>query len=307
MNKLRKLRGQVQFKRLFTSKSHQTWSIEHPLYRHKEVDQNVFFIQEKYFEFSWNLANIFFIRGQDRDLLIDTGVGIHSLPAFLKSSGLRTELEKPLDVVLTHLHFDHSGGAHQFQQVNIHSLEAYYLQHGDKFMTASWITPEEVVPKPKGWKAQDYNTKPANINCIQGGHTFHLGDRMFEVLHIPGHSPGSIALHDADNGVLATGDTIYQTSHGLIDWYPGSNSTKMLNSVKLLLELAKDKTVNTVLTGHNDVIDSAVMVKQGEQYVAEHGWRRKILKGLSRGRANLVLKGNSIMRLPEVFRESISN
>ena len=75
----------------------------------------------------------------------------------------------------------------------------------------------------------------------------------------------------------------------------------------MLLELAKDKTVNTVLTGHNDVIDCATMVKHGEQYIAEHGWGRKIRKGLSRGRANIVLKGNAVMKLPEMFRESISN
>ena len=36
------------------------------------------------------------------------------------------------------------------------------------------------------------------------------------VTMVPGHSPGSIALHDRDNGVLVTGDTLYQTSHGLI-------------------------------------------------------------------------------------------
>ena len=293
--------------RSFSSAVPSAWSIKHPLYKHREVDQNVFFIQEKYFEFSWNLANIFFVRGQDKDLLIDTGVGIHSLPAFLKSSGLRTEIEKPLDVVLTHLHFDHTGGAHQFPLVHIHSLEADYIRNGDKFMTASWITPQEVVPKPEGWKAQDYSVKPANVRSIEDGHEFHLGERTFKVLHIPGHSPGSIALHDVNNGVLATGDTVYQTSHGLIDWYPGSNSTKMLDSVKMLLELAKDKTVNTVLTGHNDVIDCATMVKHGEQYIAEHGWGRKIRKGLSRGRANIVLKGNSVMKLPEMFRESISN
>ena len=283
------------------------WNIRHPLYRYKEVDQNVFFIQEKYFEFSWNLANIFFVRGRDRDLLIDTGVGIHSLPGFLRSAGLRAEPEKPLDVALTHLHFDHTGGAHQFPLVHIHALEADYISQGDKFMTASWITPEEVVPKPSGWSAQDYSTKAANVEPFEDGKIFDLGDRKFVVLHVPGHSPGSVALHDQENGVLATGDTLYQTSHGLIDWYPGSNTTTMVNSVKKLLELAKDKSINTVLTGHNNVIDCATMVKQGEDYVAGYGWRRRIRKGFSRARANIVLKANSKLNLPEIFRESISN
>jgi len=293
--------------RLFSSAAQSTLSTPHPLYRCREVDRKVFFIQEKYFQFSWNLANIFFVQGLDRDLLVDTGVGIHSLPAFLRYSGLRAEIEKPLDVVLTHLHFDHSGGAHQFPQVHIHCLEAEYVRHGDKYMTASWISPKEVVPKPQDWKAEEYSVKPANVKSIEDDHEFDLGDRVFKVIHTPGHSPGSIALHDETNGVLATGDTLYETDHGLIDWYPGSNSVKMVDSVKRLLELAKLDTINTVLPGHNDVIDSATMVRQGEQYIVQHGWRRRIRKGLSRMRANVILKGNSIVKLPEAFKEVISN
>ena len=38
------------------------WNTSHALFKHKEVSKNVFFIQEKYFEFSWNLANIFYIK-----------------------------------------------------------------------------------------------------------------------------------------------------------------------------------------------------------------------------------------------------
>jgi glyoxylase-like metal-dependent hydrolase (beta-lactamase superfamily II) len=53
------------------------------------------------------------------DLLIDTGVGLFSLSAYLTASGLRADPDKPLKVVLTHLHFDHTGGAHQFQQVGM--------------------------------------------------------------------------------------------------------------------------------------------------------------------------------------------
>ena len=60
---------------------------------------------------------------------------------------------------------------------------------------------------------------------------YQLGDRKVEVLHLPGHSPGSLvggslinssyllqALFDSENGILATGDTLYPTTHGLIDW-----------------------------------------------------------------------------------------
>ena len=39
---------------------------------------------------------------------------------------------------------------------------------------------------------------------------------MMSVILATGHSPGSIAVHDKDNGILVTGDTLYQTDHGLI-------------------------------------------------------------------------------------------
>ena len=126
------------------------------------------------------------ISGGDRDLLVDTGVGVHSLRKFLESSGLRPEPEKPLEVVLTHCHFDHSGGAHQFARVFCHQAEARYVREGDKFMTASWISPEELTPKPRGWKAAEYSVRPANVCGIDENTSFNLGDRTFHVLHLPG-------------------------------------------------------------------------------------------------------------------------
>ena len=247
------------------------------------------------------------MRGLDRDLLIDTGVGVHSLPAFLKFSGLRKEPKKPLSVILTHLHFDHSGGAHQFPLVHIHQQEEEYVSSGDSYMTASWVTSEEIVPKPKGWKARDYSVKPANVKGVEEGHIFNLGDRDFQVLHLPGHSPGSIALHDQDAGVLATGDTLYQTSHGLIDWYPGSCSLEMKKSVERLVCLAKEGRVGTVLPGHNNVIESKEMVEIGEHHMEKCDWKRQIRKRMSRLRAMMILKGNTMINMPEIMRQAISN
>ena len=74
--------------------------------------------------------------------------------------------------------------------------EAKCVSEGDKYMTASWITPDEVAPKPKQWDAKNYCVKPSNVMSLDDGHVFDLGDRKFDVIHIPGHSPGSIALHD---------------------------------------------------------------------------------------------------------------
>ena len=54
----------------------------HPLFNQWHLAPNVWRIEEKYFD-SWNLANIYFVKGTDADLLVDTGIGVHYLPSYL--------------------------------------------------------------------------------------------------------------------------------------------------------------------------------------------------------------------------------
>jgi len=279
----------------------------HPLFSCKEVAKNVFFIQEKYF-ISWNLANIFFIKGSKRDLLVDTGVGIYSLPAYLTSAQLRSDPSKPLDVVLTHAHFDHSGGGHQFEKVHVHHSEAQSVKTGDRLMTASWVSGREVLPKPsQDWDPREYRVRPMNVEPINDRHEFDLGDRLVSVLHLPGHSPGSLALLD-NHGTLVTGDSLYETDHGLIDWYPGSSCSKMKESVERLLHLCEDRSkVETILPGHNQVLTREEGVRAANFYLDAYSTPRTMRKGLSRMRASCILRCNQTLPLPEFCRELLSN
>ena len=77
------------------------------------------------------------------------------------ASGIKKNLfqDKPLDVVLTHTHFDHSGGLHQFDgrelqgvtTLHVHRSEANVVTSGNKNnrKTAAWVTSDEVRPKPR--------------------------------------------------------------------------------------------------------------------------------------------------------------
>ena len=56
------------------------------------------------------------------------GTGIHDLPRFLRHSGLIQQGKRPLTVVLTHCHFDHSGGVHQFMGKSVLLLKQYSLR-----------------------------------------------------------------------------------------------------------------------------------------------------------------------------------
>ena len=177
----------------------------HPLFFLREIRPGVFLIGEKFFH-SWNLANIFFIKGTNSNALIDTGkssslmpcfpnefktfsgTGIHDLPRFLRWSGLLDH--KHLHVILTHTHFDHSGGLHQFlapqTSIHVHEQEKSFVTSNIGFdMTCAWVTDDEVMPKPsKDWKGKKYEVKrisPDDISPLQNGDVFHLGNRKLEV------------------------------------------------------------------------------------------------------------------------------
>ena len=78
---------------------------------------------------SWNLS-----REKENDSFVTFAVQSESpqLPPFLSSSGLRPNVEKPLSVLITHMHFDHSGGAHQFEEV---PLALFSISSGSIFFS----------------------------------------------------------------------------------------------------------------------------------------------------------------------------
>ncbi|CAJ0922597.1 unnamed protein product [Ranitomeya imitator] len=100
------------------------------------------------------------------DLVIDTGLGLRSLPEYLSAAGLLPHGtdggsgRRPLMAVATHVHFDHAGGLHQFEQVAVHRDEAEALIRGDNFETVTWLSDSEVVKPPTpGWSASQYKCR----------------------------------------------------------------------------------------------------------------------------------------------------
>ena len=92
-----------------------------------KIDTDLYLCTERYYE-SWNVANLYIIQGTTMDLVIDTGIGLWNLPNFLTEKGIvggkGSDGEvKPYKAVCTHIHFDHSGGLHQFQDFAIHRDE----------------------------------------------------------------------------------------------------------------------------------------------------------------------------------------
>ena len=100
------------------------------------------------------------------------------------------------------------------------------------------------VPHP-GYDPAGYRLQGARVTRNLGdGDAVDLGDRAFTVLHLPGHSPGSIALFDEHDGRLFSGDVLYDDV--LLDTIAGADPGEYGASLRRL----RGMPVRTVRPGH---------------------------------------------------------
>lgn len=154
-------------------------------------------------------CNIWHVRGRDFDLVIDTGMGLSPLKEWVAR-----ESDRPLKAIVTHCHFDHSGSLHEFDCRLGHRAEAHILAHPDPHSvvySGDWPRIEVVSPKHHpDFRPESYRITPAPLTgYLDEGDIIDLGDCAFQVLHLPGHSPGSIALWDRTARTVFSGDAIY--------------------------------------------------------------------------------------------------
>ncbi|XP_054842726.1 acyl-coenzyme A thioesterase MBLAC2 [Eublepharis macularius] len=279
-------------------------------FAHKSLGGGIYWIQERFYE-SGNRANIWLVRGSQRDVVIDTGLGLRSLPDYLYLAGLlgpemageEEEEEKappggggrrrPLLAVATHVHFDHSGGLHQFEEVAVHSAEAPALRRGDNYETVTWLSDSEVVRQPSpGWSARQFRVRPVQpTHVLQEGDVISLGDRQLTVMHMPGHSRGSICLHDRERKILFSGDVVYDGS--MIDWLPYSRISDYVGTCQRLIELVNRGLVEKVLPGHFNTFGAERLYRLASNYISNAGVCHKVSTCAMRSLASLALRATN--------------
>ena len=152
-------------------------------------------------------CNMWHVRGRDRDLLFDSGLGHFSL-----RQHVALVRERPLLCVASHTHFDHIGCHHEFADRAVHEAEAAILAdpRNDLTLADRYATVEMFDRPPEGWRTESYRIDPAPAGRIlRDGDIVDLGDRAFEVVHTPGHSPGGIGLFERKTGIFLSGDVVY--------------------------------------------------------------------------------------------------
>ena len=126
-------------------------------------------------------------------MLIDTGMGMASL-----KDAIGHMLDKPVLAVASHTHFDHVGSHHEFDERVVHAGEADILAAptGDNTVAAGYVDETTITALPHaGYDVATYEIKAAPATrVVEGGDVIDLGNRVFKVIHMPGHSPGSMGL-----------------------------------------------------------------------------------------------------------------
>jgi glyoxylase-like metal-dependent hydrolase (beta-lactamase superfamily II) len=187
-------------------------------------------------------CNIWHVRGRDRDLLFDSGLGHFSLRQHVPLVA-----ERALTCVASHTHFDHIGCHHEFGPCAVHAAEARILAdpRNDWTLADRYATDEMFDRLPEGWNQQAYRVKPAAVGrLLEHGDVVDLGDRAFEVVHTPGHSPGGIGLLERRTEIFLSGDIVYDGP--LIDDAYHSNIPTYVETLERLRALP----VSVVHGGH---------------------------------------------------------
>jgi glyoxylase-like metal-dependent hydrolase (beta-lactamase superfamily II) len=191
---------------------------------------------------SANNANTYFINGSKK-ILIDPG-HYHLFGNVKEHLSKLSVTPQDIDLVLlTHGHPDH--------------VEAVRAFSGSRALVALHETELEFIKKtaPHYGTAMGITAFEPQILLREG--EFSMDDMTFQVIHAPGHSPGSICLYWPEEKTLITGDVLFYQGLGRTD-LPGGNGNALKESIKRLSSF----DLVHLLPGHGEIVSGAELVKK---------------------------------------------
>lgn len=239
--------------------------VEEECFSVENITNHVYLIKENFNKSMHGKCNIWLSKGTSLDVVIDTGLGIWDLVGFLKSKGLIGN--KPYMAIATHIHFDHAGGLYQFESTAIHKDEHEDMKNGNNVIMASYLRANDVTHEA-GFNAKDYRVRGvAPTKALQDNDIIDQGSHQLQVVHLPGHTKGSIALYDIQNRYLYVGDVLYDGM--LVDFVPTSSISEYTDSCRRLKEMASN--VELVFPGHERVLSGTEMGLMAQKYIEDGG------------------------------------
>lgn len=180
------------------------------------------------------LSSNCYILGDEKNkkaVIIDPGGNAEDILSIVEKEGFTVEL-----ILLTHGHMDHMAGLEEVRaatgaKVAIHEDDAPMLLSSAQNLSEYMM-------------GQKSSLAPAEIE-LKDAEKLSVGDLILEIIHTPGHTPGSISIK-VDN-IIFTGDTLFAGSIGRSD-FPGGSFEQLMASIKTKLLIQNDDVV--IYPGH---------------------------------------------------------
>ncbi len=158
-------------------------------------------------------------------------------------------------IIMTHTHLDHTGCLPEVfrdlpdTELWVHAVEGAQLEEGDE--RTVYGMPMFKVMCQGQYRLKDGDYKMKVHRKLEDGDELEIGGMAWTIIHIPGHSAGSIALYESNQKVLIPGDVVYADHDiGRYDLH-GADPARHLDSITLLSEL----DVKMLLPGHNRIMN----------------------------------------------------
>lgn len=163
-----------------------------------------------------------------RGVVVDPGGDVSAITGAINETGITVE-----QIVLTHGHFDHAGGASELREQLGVAITGPH--EADRFLL------EDLETSGPSFGVDDAKNVTPDRWLVEGD-TVAIAGRDFEVFHCPGHSPGSVVFVSPADKFALVGDVIFQGSIGRTD-FPYGDHAALIEAIKTkILPLGDDIT-----------------------------------------------------------------
>jgi glyoxylase-like metal-dependent hydrolase (beta-lactamase superfamily II) len=212
-------------------------------------------------------GNIWLVEGEDRCLLVETGLGVKSLRQFVE-----TVTDKPVIAFASLGYYDHAGGLHQFDERWIHRADQDRVTAPTRHNTAAerYLGGAFRALPYAGFDPATY-VMPASqpTRLLEDGDQIDLGGRQFEVLHLPGVTAGACGLFERATGVFFSGEALIWGDDYVYDGEPPDISDDAdRDAFRTSLARIAALPATAVYPGHHDRTDASAMRAAIDGYLA---------------------------------------